>query len=245
MIKIEWAQFETFTTARGLDILMLEDDNYYYLTAAEFGFTVICNIDKNATDKTVLNHFESAHKSLCNINKPFQIAKTAICSPGWTLNCLTFNYETSNLSSKHCKLSDGITDNSAVTLKLFNAAGTEITTQEDADLYAVVTQIDFIPTYTYEIIEGFIYIIEPPTTPIYAYAIGAPDIPTQYGGSVDLCTGGFDVRFLKNGPYVMDGRAVKKLTYIDGIGANKIRFKTHHVAGIKCALQVRFGFYKA
>lgn len=65
-MKIDWAQFKNFVNARKTDILMLEDDNYYFLFTSERGVNAECNIDKSPSDTTDLDDFESNYKSKCN-----------------------------------------------------------------------------------------------------------------------------------------------------------------------------------
>lgn len=79
-MRISWSQFKSFQTARDTDILMVEDNNFYYLFTTEHGFNVECEIDKNVSDTADLLDFENNYKSLCNKPKA-EIQKTAATTP--------------------------------------------------------------------------------------------------------------------------------------------------------------------
>jgi len=68
-MRVEWAQFKNFVENRSIDMLMLEDANTYFLFAAEDNAKAECVIDKNASDTTDLDEFESSYKSNCNPKK--------------------------------------------------------------------------------------------------------------------------------------------------------------------------------
>jgi hypothetical protein len=77
-MKIDWSQFKSFVNARKLDILMLSDDNFYYLFANEGQVSPECAIPRGDILNTDLVDFEDSYLALCN---PEKIEKVKPTSP--------------------------------------------------------------------------------------------------------------------------------------------------------------------
>jgi len=119
-----------------------------------------------------------------------------------------------------------------VTVKCYKANGDEITQAPYTD--AVKTVLDFEPHYYYEMIGGGIDIpttITGGTTDLwYGVCIGVPDIPAEYGGSIDLMNE-LNIEADRDGILRLDGRGVLGLEYSATLHTNKIRFIFKHPAG--------------
>lgn len=124
------------------------------------------------------------------------------------------------------------TDYEDVTCKCYDADGDEITQAPYTD--AVKTVIDFEPTFYYEMIGGSIDVpteITGGTTDAwYGACIGLPDIPEEYGGSIDLINEA-NLEADRDGVLHLDGRGVLGLSYNAQTHTNKIRFIFRHPAG--------------
>ena len=129
-----------------------------------------------------------------------------------------------------------------VTMSLFQADGTPITTEEDEAL-AVKTVLDFEPHYNYEIIGGFLDIpsdLKDGTTDAwFIAAIGVPDYPPAYYGSIDFISE-VNIEAVTSGRVMSDGRAVSFMPYqYAGMPhTNKLRFIIRHPAGAKKRFQL-------
>jgi len=119
-----------------------------------------------------------------------------------------------------------------VTVKCYKANGDEITQAPYTD--AVKTVLDFEPAYYYEMIGGGIDIpttITGGTTDLwYGACVGVPDIPAEYGGSIDLMNE-LNMEADRDGILLLDGRGVLGLEYSATLHTNKIRFIFKHPAG--------------
>lgn len=246
-VKIDWAQFKDFVIARGVDVLMTEDANYYYLHANDKGFITDCTLDKNTSTPTDLNDFEANFKATCNIKKTdienSEVVRVKFCSLGWKYWHYSFEFETSKLES--------LVSNqwgapcSATSMNLLDASGVALTTQQDADSSCVVTQADWQAPVDLEILTGRLRQMITPTEDIHVFVRCAPSIPQAYGGQVDFFTN-FNLRYLTSGQeLIADGRASKYLKAIEGTDANKFRFELRHAAGLKHKVQITMEFFRA
>lgn len=146
---------------------------------------------------------------------------------------LFFEFETSNLSGLRCKKRDG-TNYSCLTIKLFNAAGAEITEQSVANTDCVVTRIIYDQDFDHQVDGGLIDCPTRPTDNLYCYVVGAPDIAEEFGGCLEFLSG-FN---LKLGPSHLEFRATRPFEVInDAINhSDRMHFEVQHPAGVKCTL---------
>jgi hypothetical protein len=156
------------------------------------------------------------------------------------LRCMTFY--TSDPSKIVNKNSDG-SDVGDVIVKCFDADNVEITSAPYTN--AIKTQVDFEPNYNYEIIGGRVFIhpdiINSVTNEWLAWAMGAPDVPVEMGGSICFVN---CVNLEQAGSvFEIDGRATSvmplNLTYHTG----KIRFIIKHPAGASKRFHVPLELY--
>jgi len=64
-MNIEWNDFKAFITSREDSIVMIESTSQYILIPDGFR-SIECKIDRNPTDTTDLDDFETNYKSICN-----------------------------------------------------------------------------------------------------------------------------------------------------------------------------------
>lgn len=242
-MKISWSQFKTIYESRNMDLVLVESDLSYDVHGVESGFSINCLIFKGDTDECT--EFEQEYLPFCNMKrqlfdgsgKPF--ARFAIATEGFMLSCLATSFCTAKLNSLHCKMPDNVTDAESVTYKMFDADGDE--TFVDAN--AVKTQIDIEVLKDYEMVGGKVLQAAKPTENVYGYMIAAPDIPEAYGGSKNICKGGFNFKFI-DGLYEIDGRAPKMMYYDASLHTNKIRLLFYHPAGYQHDLMFNLEYYR-
>lgn len=243
-MKIGWNDFKAIVDTRGMDIILIDLQQTYYLYASEQNINLECQIIKYSEEAT---SFESTHLSKCNKKRNdsenTNLVRLKYCNLGWSYISKTFQFETSNITGLFSQNFN--TPCSSLSAKYFKADLTECSDQAEADLYCTITQVDFYPSFTYELLGGRILQKTIPLEPVRIFVRAAPDIPSIYGGSKDFITN-FNLEFL--GPYqelVSDGRASKQLTFIDGTGASKLRFHFKHSAGFKHKIQASLELFRA
>jgi hypothetical protein len=129
-----------------------------------------------------------------------------------------------------------------VEMSLFKEDGTKITEEED-EVLAVKTILDFEPHYTYEIIGGFLDIPsslkDGTTDKWFISAVGVPDYPKEMFGSIDFISE-VNIEAVTTSRVTSDGRAISFLPYQYGgvPHTNRLRFTIKHPAGIKKRFQL-------
>jgi len=196
-------------------------------------------------DEDILDALVAAHENISLVhpelvelaeekdvdNVPYFRQKISLKGSRYRLQVLDF--KTSDLDSLYEKKADG-TNFGYSTIKLFDAQDNEIT-EEANEGNCVKTQIDFEPPFGYEIVGGKFVQDDPSvaTETIRVWAIGCPDIPEEYGGSIYFATG---IPISMCGyPHAchMDGRVPKYMPYTEGQHTNKMRFIIKHEAGLQ------------
>lgn len=243
-MKIGWNEFKEIVDSRGMDIILIELSVTYYLYASEQNINLECQIIKETEEAT---SFEATHLSKCNKKRNdsenTSLVRLKYCNLGWSYISKTFQLETSNVAGLFTQNYNSPC--TSLTAKYLKEDLTECADQADADLYCTITQVDFYPSFTYELMGGRVLQKTTPAEPVRVFVRAAPDISSAYGGSKDFITN-FNLEFL--GPYyelVSDGRASKQLTYVAGTGASKLRFHFKHSAGFKHRVQVSLELFRA
>lgn len=62
-MKVSWTQFKSFVDSKNLSIQFIELENEYILTTFDKFFEIECILDKNPSDTSELNDFETNYKS--------------------------------------------------------------------------------------------------------------------------------------------------------------------------------------
>lgn len=241
---VDWSKLKEFVDSRNSEILMIEETNHYHLFSGEGLIRLECLLDKNPSDETDLIEFETNYLPSVNPSrqlydssgKPY--ARLAIANEGMILQCMSFNFKTSDKDSLRCKDHDNVTDKGYHTLTLFDENDNATTTNADA----VLTRVDFEPDFNYEMIAGHFFQKSEPTSDIFAYLIVCPDIAEEDGGSHNMCNGGFNLAMIER-YYKIDGRAPKMLYYSQG-HTNKLSFFFYHNKGYQHELQFSVEYYK-
>jgi hypothetical protein len=210
-------------------------------------------------DKTLLDGVVAAHAGtsliyppqLIKIDQPVDsdnmvISRNKVTKTGWTFNRANVKFETGGADSLRYK-SVTMADLAGVTLKFFNAAGTDISTAGQTTLTAdcVITQMDFEPPYDNEIIAGSIVLFSDPLHDMWLTVIGLPDVPASYGGSKEFVTD--EALHMLGAKKVLtaDGRASKPLSYNPAYHTNKLRAVIRHEPGDRIRIQMTYQQFKS
>jgi len=129
-----------------------------------------------------------------------------------------------------------------VTMKMYDVTGSLVTTGS----LAAKTVIDFEPTYSYEILSGFIdvpsVLAGGTTDQWFLTAVAVPDYPPAYGGSIDYVSQvNLEAIAANFNRLVADGRAVSFMANQAASGAphtNKLRFIFYHPLGAVARFQI-------
>lgn len=239
----------------------------YYVTRGDGGYDIFSVGDEHFIRSTILgsdstnkSDFETHYKSACtSVPSPDDARvlgdlfnKTPLITPrapdGRPAVRMTTANRTKNFNLKTMSFVPGdsasakslditFANTGDVTLICYTSSGTVTTDPTQA----VKTVLDWEPTYNYEIIGGWIDI--PPgivgTTPgvWYVCAIGLPDIPSAYGGSVGFVAP-TDLALVYTNKVVSDGRATQYLSYNATYHTNKMRWVFKHPTGTNPRIQL-------
>lgn len=256
MKLVDYADLKAFAVARQLSVqyVDLTAAKAYWLAVADGQLMLECTLDKVNQAADVAD-FEAnlkpgGNKKIVPSDTDGSVLqRPKYAPPGWTYQLRSLEFETSLLgSARSKKVAPGTkveTDWGDVTLKFFNAAGTELTDQTTIDTDAVWTQVDFEPTYDIEIVGGAVRLLTELTTDVYMTLIGVPDIPTAYGGTKYFVSD-INLNYIPaQGVINADGRTSKKLTYDATYHTNKMRALFRHAAGVKHRIQINYEFYRS
>jgi hypothetical protein len=241
-MRVEWQEFKSVVDETNLDILMTQNDSIYFLSAGTDDFAVRCHLLKD--DSTDTEDFETNYLALCNpyrqkydqTGKPF--ARFAIANEGHIMSCLSINFTTSKSGSLRCKTDDNSTNVSGISYYQYDNQSNSGTDQN-----TVMTEVIVELPFDYEMVGARIYQSQAPTCNMYGYMTAAPDIPAQYGGSRDMCSGGLNFKMIDKN-YGIDGRAPKMFFYDAVNHTNKLRLRLYHDAGYQHDFMFIMEMYK-
>lgn len=172
------------------------------------------------------------------------IQKPKVTTPGWVYDQRSLLFETSKLNSVINKKFDGSAWGDA-TIKFYNAANNELTTQPSIDTDCVKTVIDFEPLFHIDLIGGELHVLSVPVAydnSAQLWSVAVPDLPAIYGGSVGMVDG----RVLRDQIVIKaDGRGVKTLYYDPTYHTNKMRTIITHAVGHKIRCEMVFEIFYA
>jgi hypothetical protein len=257
MWQLDWTTFKSKIDSKGLFPQWISLPLQYDIRAIDGSFEFQCLLDKNPSDTTDLTDFETNYRDSTSANLRLSqkdtdgavIVRNKAAKSGWTYAAIPLEFETARLSSSIVALlSDNSTTRPGMTLKAYNAAGTEVTTAGllDANLATITkTIVDIELPYDYELIGGSLRTLTSIDTDMRLWIIAVPDIPAGSGGSKEMC-GGLNLRYLAPGnEFRVDGRVSKYMTYNATYHTNKLRFILYYPAGTNESLSVSLEIYRA
>lgn len=265
-MKVSWTEIKNFIDARSVSPQFVELDKIFIIKAFDGQFSLETEIDKNPTDTTDLDDWNTNYKPEANkVLSPLDSDNVSLTRPkttqtGWHYEPRALDFFTSKLNSLYNRKHDGAdmddgTDYNDATVKYYNSAGTqliqgELETNEAfqirLDTFCVKTVLDWQSTYAFDIIGGTLQIKNPPADRAYIWATVAPDIPENLGGSVPYFAGGFNLSFFYPGQSEgFNGRGVKSFAYDPIYNSNKIRFTVKHGVGVQIGIQIILDQFKS
>lgn len=242
MKELPWTNFKSFVSARALSIQYFDLNDHYYLWALDGPMIVECKIYKNNADTAdkldFENNFKSAGNKSFSDSDGIAMNRQKMFKSGVAVRFHFVSFETAKLSSIYHKKPDG-TDYSYCTYKIYDAQDAEITLQANEG-NAVKTVIDWEPpSINYEIIGGGFYQNIQPTSNVYVWCVGVPDVPEGSGGSVPFAVGA-NLKHMNAGQaFMIDGRVPKTMNYNGTYHTSKFRFIFKHDAGVQHAASIR------
>ena len=256
MLNVNWTQFKSFITSRGLSIQWLDLEDTYHLLAYDGLLILETQLNKKLEETEILD-FETNFKA--NGNKKLEsldsdgtsLNRVKITTTGWHYQLHGLEFETSKLNSNYSKRVDNSNYgfSSMKFYKLVSESEVEIAgddlNQTYLDANCVKTIIDWEPTHDVEIIGGMLKQSTGTTEDIRLWVVGVPDVSEAYGGSKPFTTN-INLKYIgiEEGVKV-DGRAPKFLAYNATYHTSKIRLIFRHPAGHKHKLHMVFELFKA
>lgn len=220
--------------------------------------TIVFRAELSSEEQTVLDSIVTEHVYSPDPTSPMVveiaqqkdsegslIVRSKQAPTGWNYHAHAFEFKLSTLNSDVC-LDENGDDFGFTSIKLYNAAGEEITDQPTADTDCVKTVLDWEPTHDFEILSGKLYFKdETLNEDIRLWVIGVPDIPKEYGGSRCFANG-INLDYLDAfQPIETDGRVSKYMSYNPTLHSNKFRFILRHNPGKKLDIMFVLEIYKA
>ena len=241
MIKLNWTSLKDFLDNRSLTAQYTEDANKYYIQAIDGPFTVFAEVDKDPSDLTDLNDWETNYKPHANSSYtdsngiPLQRAK--ITRTGWHYQAHSIEITTSKLSGFYNSNESG-TDLGYTSVKYYNGT-TELTanTQAELDSSCNKTVIFWEPSHDVEVLGGVIFQASTPANDTRLWITAVPDLPANLGGSVPFAQGGLNLKYMGTGQvFDIDGRTPKLLPYNATYHTNKFKLTLTHNTGTQHSL---------
>jgi len=245
-VEVNWTQFKKFVADRYLSVQWVEVGANYHLKAIDGYFELECILPMGVDDADTLdfeaNYKAAGNKSFSDIDGTMSIRPKA-AKKGWVFALLDIEFATAKLGSLYSKTKDGA-DRAGVSIKLYDADGTEVTAQE-GEAGCVRTVVCFEPPYDYEVIGGQLQQREKPASDIRVWVIAVPDVPAAYGGSKEMI-GGANLRFVDPADKIeADGRVSKLMPYSATYHTNKLEFTLKHEAGVQHAVMILVELFRA
>jgi hypothetical protein len=233
-MKIDWKSLKKFIDDTKLYkfVNYVELDTSYYVWIFYEGETFSSVLDKGTVECEV---FVNQYKPLAVLKNDLtddgiKFSRTMFVGRARMMHCLFTKITTSTTESND---SSGF-----VSVKIKNAQG-QIT--QDSSL-AVYTELDFCPhpTNGYGLYGGSIETLEDISSEFIVDAILAPDIPSQYGGSLYYIRN----RILNQPRESLTRHAINVGDIPDGIpGSNVLRIRVKHEQGIQKKFQTEIQYY--
>ena len=219
-----WSAWKTIHTLKSFAFQHEDDGTVHTIWGYDGPEAHICTIWKGDVPQAVIDagysqsqndsdqyDFESNFLSIANKSIETRdadssvIARSKVTKAGWHYEPRFIEFSSSTLGSLHNKKIDAVTDYGDAFIKFYKSNGDELVQggeESNNDFQVrlttdcVKTTLDWQPTYDMDIRAGRFIMGIKPATKAYAYAVVAPDIAAQYGGSVPHIAGGVPLHLL-------------------------------------------------
>lgn len=202
---------------------------------------------------SILAAIAAAHAPLALPLSDFPIVRSAITKTGWHYEPRVLQFSLGKTSSLRSQNPSGSSKNDA-TLHFWDANGDELLPDgpETEEAFAArvfssatKTLLRWEPAYDRELIGGSLQVRAVPTVDIMCWALIAPDIPSNLGGSVPFIDGGLNLSFLgQSRRFDMNGRGAKLIKYDPVHHSGAMAIVVLHPANTDLDIQMIFEQYK-
>lgn len=173
--------------------------------------------------------------------------------PEWYFSAFALDWTTAVYNSLYNRNPDGntwetCTDMGDGVMKFFDDTGTELVKGESESendfndrltVNCVKTCIDFEKQSDHDVMGGMLYIENTPTNRAYFWAVMAPDIPREYGGSVNFLGRGMNLKMVApQVPHFYNAESSATIYYDTTYHSGKLRLIAMHAVGEKIGLQL-------
>lgn len=255
-----WQQWKNVYLLKGLPLQFAESAEIYSIWTYDGPEVHLTQIWKNSVPESLSStysqtendtdklDFESNFKASGNLSisqidsDGAQIVRNKAAKKGWTYGAVPIEFTTSKLNSTFLK-TESSEDRNDVSILYYDANGVQVT---DPALESTICQtiVDFEPHYDYEVIGGAIRTLGNVASDVRLWIIAVPDVPVQYGGSKQMCSG-LNLRYLAPSNMLnIDGRVSKFLTYSPVMHTNKLRMRFDHAPGAQEGIMIVMELYR-
>lgn len=246
-MEVSWTEIKAFVTQRAVSIQWIEMNNRYWLKAFDGPFELEATISKSSSASDDQTDFETNFKSTGNEileptdydNSPQVRIKMAKLGAKYLGDC--FDLTTASMGSLYHKDASGNNTGYSVA-KFYDADNAEVTDPAN-NSQIVKTVVDWEPPFDYEVIGGAAWCEEKPTTDVRCWALAAPDIPAQYGGSIEFLRG-LNFNCIEEQQFFHDGRVAKQMRYDANTHQGKFRFIFRHDAGVQLHILIEMEIFR-
>lgn len=178
-----------------------------------------------------------------------------ITKAGWQYQLRSFQVTTCQLLEGYLEREADGSDPGFFTMKWFDNTDTELIqggAESDVDFQARLdtdcekTQLDWTPTFDYQLLGGQLRQAAAPSSSIILWVIGVPDYTPAQGGT-KIFIYNLDLKFMPSTSVVeANGRTPKELLYNDPIpGTNKLRYQfVADSLGMQHTIQISMELFK-
>lgn len=238
MVRLTWEEFKQLLD-RGLAFQYVTGEEGDVLYSQDGSITFQSFVKTDNSDYTT-TYKPLAKPKLAQLDaEGAETQRLKVARPGSAYLMLPIEIETSTLSGLVAEDYSGNTRNFIVH-KFYDTNNVEITDPQNENSIVKLV-LDIEAPYDIEVIGGFVHQGTRPSSPLRVFSIIAPDIPTNYGGSIEM-VGGVNLQFIDS--VKVDGRAAKPLKYSSQYHSNKIRFIFKHSAGLKHKLMITLEYFR-
>ena len=245
-IKIDWASMKSFISSRSANYHEISYGLDYFIEAYDGPIKRICKlVDGSSNHTDYVDNYQSGagNKERKRDFDGDDFVRIKNSSDGYTFQARFMQFETSKLGSIINKKHDG-SNWADATIKFYDNADVELTTQASIDTSCVKTVLDWEPTYDYDLIGGSIQLLSVPLTDVFMWCIGVPDLTEAQGGSKVMINNMNMIYLDLKETFKIDGRTSKHMVYNATYHTNKMRKVITHDAGTKCKMELCWEHYK-
>lgn len=246
MRELPWTAFKAFLNATGAKLIGHDINDHYFLYGIASGIAFECriykddNADQSDFEENYLSSMNESIEKRDSDNTPMFRLKMA--AEGSKYLSDWFEFETSVSGALVHDKHDG-TKLNWCTEAFYTSGGVKITDESAVSGEAVESWFTYEPPTSYEIIGGQLHWTDDMDVDVRCFAIGVPDVPAAYGGSVEFLRN-LNMRLITGKRYWQDGRVAKLMNFHAQNHTGKFLFKFKHPVGYKLKAQLSMEIFQ-